>query len=98
MDTVCLDTVCLAQPVPHDHCGRMGAPAAVPSAHPPSTTAARRRDPAMRYEYDTQVNKGDINMRSLASDLNARGGDGWRLAHVYSQGGNTILIYERAVD
>ena len=24
----------------------------------------------MRYEYDTQVNKGDINMRSLKSDLN----------------------------
>lgn len=52
----------------------------------------------MRYQYDTQVNRGDINMRSLASDLNQRGEDGWRLAHVYSQGGNTILIYERPVD
>jgi len=49
-----------------------------------------------RYEYATDVNKGDINMRSLATDLNQRGAEGWRLVQAYEQGGNTILIYERA--
>ncbi|QYG94988.1 hypothetical protein HC251_22845 [Iamia sp. SCSIO 61187] len=50
-----------------------------------------------RYEYHAEVNKGSINMRSLTGDLNKKGADGWRLAHVYSQDGNTILIFERAV-
>lgn len=50
-----------------------------------------------RYEYHAEVNKGSINMRSLTGDLNEKGADGWRLAHVYSQEGNTILIFERAV-
>lgn len=48
-----------------------------------------------RYEYDTEVNKGSINMRSLASTLNKRGSEGWRLAQAFQEGGNTILIYER---
>ncbi len=52
----------------------------------------------MRYQYEAEVNKGDINMRSLASTLNKRGEDGWRLAHVYPENGNTVLIYERAAD
>lgn len=52
----------------------------------------------MRYEYDTQVNKGDINMRSLRGDLNKRGADGWRLSQAFQENGNTILIYERALD
>jgi hypothetical protein len=48
-----------------------------------------------RFEYDTEVNKGSINMRSLASALNKRGAEGWRLAHAFQESGNTILIYER---
>lgn len=48
-----------------------------------------------RYEYDTEVNKGSINMRSLASNLNKRGSEGWRLAQAFQEGGNTILIFER---
>lgn len=50
-----------------------------------------------RYEYDTEVNKGSINMRSLSSNLNKRGSEGWRLAHAFQEGGNTVLIYERPV-
>lgn len=52
----------------------------------------------MRYEYDTEVNKGDINMRALRSNLNKRGGDGWRLCQAYAEKDNTILIYERPID
>ncbi len=50
-----------------------------------------------RYEYHTEVNKGSINMRSFANDLNQRGAEGWRLAHVFEQGGNTITVFERAL-
>lgn len=50
-----------------------------------------------RYEYDTEVNKGSINMRSLSSTLNKRGGEGWRLKQAFEEGGNTILIFERPI-
>lgn len=45
--------------------------------------------------YDTSVNKGDLNMRSFTDDLNDRWNDGWKLAHVFEQGGNTIVVWER---
>jgi hypothetical protein len=45
--------------------------------------------------YICEVNKGDLNMRSLADGLNDRYRDGYRLAHVLEQGGNTIMIFER---
>jgi hypothetical protein len=50
-----------------------------------------------RYEYQTEVNKGSINMRSWSSDLSKKGADGWRLAHVFEQSGNTVMVFERAV-
>jgi hypothetical protein len=50
-----------------------------------------------RFEYQAEVNKGSINMRSLAGDLNKRGAEGWRLAHIYEQAGNTIMIFERSL-
>jgi hypothetical protein len=50
-----------------------------------------------RYEYATEVNKGSINMRSWSNDLNKKGAEGWRLAHVFEQGGNTVMVFERAV-
>ena len=51
----------------------------------------------MRWEYDTEVNKGSINMGQLKDKLNKRGKDGWRLAHAFSQEANTVLIFEREV-
>lgn len=50
-----------------------------------------------RFEYDTEVNKGSINMRSLASTLNKRGAEGWRMAQAFQESGNTILIFERVL-
>ena len=51
----------------------------------------------MRWEYDTEVNKGDINMGQLKDKLNKQGKDGWRLAHAFAHCANTILIFEREV-
>jgi hypothetical protein len=50
-----------------------------------------------RFEYYTEVNKGSINMRSFTGDLNKKGGEGWRLAHVFEQAGNTITVFERVL-
>ena len=49
----------------------------------------------MADHYEAEVNKGDINMRSLQSNLNKRYEDGWKLAHVVSEAGNVIFIWER---
>ena len=49
----------------------------------------------MRFEYDTDVNKGSISMGQLKDKLNNRGKDGWRLSQAFVQEGNTILIFER---
>lgn len=45
--------------------------------------------------YDTEVNKGSINMGSLARHLTDRESKGWRLQHIFEQHGNTVLIYEK---
>jgi hypothetical protein len=45
--------------------------------------------------YETEVNRGDINMSGFERDLNDRYEQGWKLAHVFSEGGNTIMIWER---
>ncbi len=45
--------------------------------------------------YDTSVNKGDLNMRSFKDEMNDRWKDGWKVAQVFMQGGNTIVIWER---
>jgi hypothetical protein len=49
----------------------------------------------MRFEYDTEVNKGSISMGQLKDNLNHRGKEGWRLVQAFVQEGNTVLIYER---
>ena len=49
----------------------------------------------MADHYEAEVNKGDVNMRSLQNNLNKRYEDGWKLAHVVSEAGNMIFIWER---
>jgi hypothetical protein len=49
----------------------------------------------MRFEYDTEVNRGSISMGQLKDNLNNRGKDGWRLVQAFVQEGNTVLIFER---
>ena len=49
----------------------------------------------MADQYETEVNKGDLNMNALQRNLNKRYEDGWRLAHVIAEAGNVIFIWER---
>ena len=45
--------------------------------------------------YDIEVNEGSVNMRSFAKAANERAENGYRMAHVYSQDRNTIVVWER---
>lgn len=47
-----------------------------------------------RDHYLTVVNRGSINMRSWQADLNKMHEDGYRLAHVFEQEGNTVQVFE----
>lgn len=44
--------------------------------------------------YVTEVNKGSANMLMLTGNLNQQYGKGYRLAHIYEQGGNTVMVFE----
>jgi hypothetical protein len=44
--------------------------------------------------YETEVNKHDINMGRWESKLNSRYQRGYRLAHVFEQNGNTVMVWE----
>ena len=46
--------------------------------------------------YVTKVNKGSIRMQTWESDLNAMYRDGYRLAHVLEQDGNTVQVFEHS--
>jgi hypothetical protein len=52
--------------------------------------------PQFAAHYLTVVNKGSINMRSWAADLNQMWSRGYRLAHVFEQDGNTVQVFELA--
>ena len=45
--------------------------------------------------YEIEVNEGSVNMKRFASMANERHDNGYRMAHVYSQEGNTIVVWER---
>ena len=49
----------------------------------------------MADHYDVSVNKDDLNARSFANELNDRHEDGWKLAKVFEQNGNTVVVWER---
>jgi hypothetical protein len=46
-------------------------------------------------QYCVEVNKNDLNVGRMASQLNSKWRDGWRLAHVLEQKGNTVMVFER---
>ena len=52
-------------------------------------------DAAPGDRYEAVVNKKDINMRRFTAGLNARWKNGWRLAHIFEQSGNTVMVFER---
>lgn len=48
--------------------------------------------------YEVVVNKKSLNAAGVTIDLNARWDKGWRLAHVFEQDGNTVMVFERRED
>jgi hypothetical protein len=50
---------------------------------------------AVADHYDATVNRGSLHMGSFTKEMNKRWDDGWQVAHVFMQEGNTIVVYER---
>ena len=46
-------------------------------------------------QYCVEVNKNDLNVGRMTAQLNSKWCDGWRLAHVLEQNGNTVMVFER---
>lgn len=45
--------------------------------------------------YEIEVNEGSVNMKKFTSVANDRHANGYRMAHVFSQDGNTVVVWER---
>ncbi len=45
--------------------------------------------------YDIEVNEGSVNMKRFTAVANERHANGYRMAHVYMQEGNTIVVWEK---
>ena len=50
-------------------------------------------DPDDRYMVE--IEPGGSDAKELSSVFNLRWRNGWRLAHVYSQSGKNVLVWER---
>jgi len=50
--------------------------------------------PSPKEHYVTEVNKGSIRMQTWQAALNSRFQSGYRLVHVFEQGGNTVQVFE----
>jgi hypothetical protein len=45
--------------------------------------------------YQVEVNKRGLSVTALTKTLNERWENGWRLAHMLEQRGNTVLVFEK---
>ena len=45
--------------------------------------------------YEAEVNKGSLSTTAFTRQLNHRWKTGWRLANVFEQDKNTVLVWER---
>ena len=50
---------------------------------------------AEALQYQVEVNKRGLSVSALTKTLNERWDNGWRLAHILEQRGNTVLIFEK---
>lgn len=50
---------------------------------------------AEAHHYEVEVNKRGLSVKALTKTLNERWDDGWRLAHLLEQRGNTVLVFEK---
>lgn len=60
--------------------------------------ATRAIADAEALHYDVEVNKRGLSVSALTKTLNARWENGWRVAHILEQRGNTVLVYEKRLD
>jgi hypothetical protein len=51
--------------------------------------------PSSEDQYTVEVNKNDLSVGRMTAHLNSKWRDGWRLAHVLKQYGNTVMVFER---
>ncbi len=58
-------------------------------------TAAKAIAEAEELHYQVEVNKRGLSANSLTKSLNQRWENGWRLAHMLEQRGNTVLVFEK---
>lgn len=45
--------------------------------------------------YEVEVNRDDLSARSFEKAANERYENGYRMAHLYEQAGNTVVVWER---
>ena len=57
--------------------------------------AAKAITDAEALHYDVEVNKRGLSVSALTGALNDRWANGWRLAHILEQRGNTVLVFEK---
>ena len=57
--------------------------------------ATRAIEGADDLHYQVEVNKRGMSVKGLTKTLNERWDNGWRLAHVLEQRGNTVLVFEK---
>ena len=50
---------------------------------------------AEAMHYQVEVNKRGLSVAALTKTLNQRWDNGWRLAHILEQRGNTVLVFEK---
>ena len=57
--------------------------------------AAKAIAQADAHHYEVEVNKRALSVKGLTRTLNERWDNGWRLAHLLEQRGNTVLVFEK---
>lgn len=57
--------------------------------------AAKAVETAEERHYQVEVNKRGLSVTALTKTLNERWENGWALAHILEQRGNTVLVFEK---
>lgn len=61
----------------------------------PDSAAAEAVAAVDTMQYQVEVNKRSLSVKALTKTLNGRWENGWRLAHILEQRGNTVLVFEK---
>lgn len=64
----------------------------------PAAPVEAGKSTMFRPHYESEVNRGSLNMRTFTATLNSRWNGGWRLSHLFEQDGNTVMVWERRTE